>query len=205
MADDRNRSHQGLNKPKKNKTVDQKTPDDHLTSEQPARPKGSSLHLLALLTAATAIGPLSINVIVPALPGMARAFAADTAVVQLTVSAYLFVLAFSQLLLGPLSDRFGRRPVMLAGLGVAGVSCIIAAFAPNIESLIGARVLQAVGASSGMVMGRAIIRDLYSRDRAASMIGWVTMTVVVVPLFGPLVGGILESAFGWWVSRRGPR
>jgi MFS transporter, DHA1 family, multidrug resistance protein len=153
--------------------------------------------LLALLIAVSSVGPLSINIILPALPGLATALAADPALVQLTVSLYFAGLAGAQLLLGPLSDRFGRRPVLLGGFTLTLLTSLAAAAATNVTMLIVARTAQALGASTGIVMGRAIIRDLYERDRAASMLGWVTMSVVAVPMFGPLIGGILETWWGW--------
>jgi MFS transporter, DHA1 family, multidrug resistance protein len=153
--------------------------------------------LLALLIAISSVGPLSINIIVPALPGLATALTADPALVQLTVSLYFAGLAGAQLLLGSLSDRFGRRPVLLGGFTVTLLTSLAAAAATNVTLLIVARTAQALGAATGIVMGRAIIRDLYERDRAASMLGWVTMSVVAVPMFGPLIGGVLETWWGW--------
>src|SRR6201999_2275298 len=97
----------------------------------------------------------------------------------------------------PLSDRFGRRPVMLAGLTLAVLASFAALAATSIAGLIVARTAQAFGATTGVVIGRAIIRDLYERDRAASMIGWVTMAMVVAPMIAPLIGGTLDTAFGW--------
>ena len=153
--------------------------------------------LMLLLVAMSSVGPLSVNIIVPALPGLATAFTADPALVQLTVSLYFAGLACAQLVLGSLSDRFGRRPVLLAGFGLTIVTSLGAAAAPTAAALVAARTAQALGASTGIVIGRAIIRDLYERDRAASMLGWVTMSVVAVPMFGPLIGGVLEEWFGW--------
>ena len=106
-------------------------------------------------------------------------------------------LATAQLLLGPLSDRFGRRPVVLAGLTLGVVASLAAIATSSIGALIGARIVQAVGASTGIVIGRAIIRDLYERDRAAAMIGLVTTAMVIAPMISPLIGGILDTAFGW--------
>jgi DHA1 family bicyclomycin/chloramphenicol resistance-like MFS transporter len=117
--------------------------------------------------------------------------------VQLTLSLYLFGLAVSQLLLGPLSDRFGRKPVLLTGLFITAVASVAAIFSTSIGMLILFRTLQALGASSGLVIGRAIIRDLYSRDRAAAMIGLVTTVMVLAPMAAPLIGGILDTHFGW--------
>jgi len=149
--------------------------------------------LLPLLMAMTAIGPATLNILVPALPGLVARLASDTGTAQLTLSLYLLSLAAAQLLLGPLSDRFGRRPVVLAGLTLDVVASLGAIAASSIRALIMARVIQAVGASTGIVIGRAIIRDLYERERAAAMIGLVTTAMVI----SPLIGGILDTAFGW--------
>jgi len=153
--------------------------------------------LLALLVAVSSVGPLAVNIIVPALPGLSLALSADPAAVQLTVSLFFAGLAVAQLLLGPLSDRFGRRPVLLAGFVVTVLTSLAAAAATNVTELVAARTAQALGASTGIVIGRAIVRDLYARDRAASMLGWVTMSVVAVPMFGPLIGGLLEESWDW--------
>ena len=153
--------------------------------------------LLALLIAMTGVGSLSLNILVPAIPSMVAKFATEPANVQLTVSLYLLGLAVAQLIFGPLSDRFGRRPVVLAGLALATVASTAAIFAANIASLITARVVQSLGASTGQTIGRAIIRDLYDRDQAASMIGLVTSVVVLMPMAAPLIGGILDTLFGW--------
>lgn len=147
--------------------------------------------------AMTALGPMSLNILVPALPHLVTRLATDTATVQLTVSLYLVGLASAQLVLGPLSDRFGRRPVVLAGLLVTVLASAAAIAASTITDLIVARIVQALGASTGVVIGRAIIRDLFTRDRAASMIGLVATVMVAAPMVAPLVGGILDTALGW--------
>jgi len=169
-------------------------------SEQ-ARPapsaRVSTPRVLILLIAMTAIGPMGLNILTPAVPGLVRTFGTDPGSVQLTLSLYLFGLAASQLVMGPLSDRFGRRPVVLAGLTLAAVSSVAALAATSIEALIVARIIQAIGASTGVVVGRAIIRDLYDRDRAAAMIGWVTSATVVAPMLAPMIGGFLDTALGW--------
>jgi DHA1 family bicyclomycin/chloramphenicol resistance-like MFS transporter len=153
--------------------------------------------LLALLIAMTGVGSLSLNVLVPAIPGLAVKFQTDAASVQLTVSLYLLGLAVAQLVFGPLSDRFGRRPVILAGLALATVASTAAIFAAGIATLVVARLVQSLGASTGQTIGRAIIRDLYDREHAASMIGLVTSVVVLLPMIAPLIGGILDTLFGW--------
>src|SRR5215831_11423071 len=158
---------------------------------------GAGWRLLALLVAVSSVGPLSVNIILPALPGLSLALSADPAAVQLTVSLFFAGLAFAQLLLGPLSVRFGRRPVLLAGFAVTVLTSLAAAAATNVTELVAARTAQALGASTGIVIGRAIIRDLYARDRAASMLGWVTMSVVAIPMFGPLIGGLLQESRDW--------
>jgi MFS transporter, DHA1 family, multidrug resistance protein len=153
--------------------------------------------LLALLIAMAGMSSLSLNILVPAMPGLATKLAADPARVQLTVSLYLMGLAVAQLVFGPLSDRFGRRPVVLAGLALATVASTAAIFAASIATLVIARVAQSLGASTGQTIGRAIIRDLYDRQHAASMIGLVTSVVVLMPMIAPLIGGILDTLFGW--------
>jgi DHA1 family bicyclomycin/chloramphenicol resistance-like MFS transporter len=170
--------------------MDAKDPDALSRAATPWR-------LLGLLMAMTAIGPATLNIVVPALPHLTALLAADTGTVQLVLSLYLLSFAVAQLLLGPLSDRFGRRPVALAGLTLNVVASFAAIASASIETLIVARVVQAFGASTGMVIGRAIIRDLYERDRAAAMIGLVTTAMVVAPMVTPLVGGILDTTFGW--------
>jgi DHA1 family bicyclomycin/chloramphenicol resistance-like MFS transporter len=153
--------------------------------------------LLALLMAMTALGPLSLNILVPAVPNLVVTMNTDPATVQLTISLYLFGIAVSQLALGPLSDRFGRRPVVIVGLTITAAASVLAIAMSSIGGLITARLLQAFGASTGLVIGRAIIRDLYDRERAASMIGWVTTVMVAAPMVAPLIGGLLDTAFGW--------
>jgi DHA1 family bicyclomycin/chloramphenicol resistance-like MFS transporter len=158
-----------------------------------ARPWG----LLLLLMALTAIGPTTLNIIVPAIPELTRRLGSDIATVQFTVSVYLLALAAGQLLMGPLSDRFGRRPVLLAGLALTAAASVVAIALSTVASLIMARILQAIGASAGIVVGRAIIRDLFDRNRAAATLGLVATVMVVVPSIGPLIGGVLDTAFGW--------
>ena len=158
---------------------------------------GTPWRLLALLVAMAGVSSLSLNILVPAIPGLAAKFAADPASVQLAVSLYLMGLAAAQLVFGPLSDRFGRRPVVLAGLALATIASTAAIFAVSIANLVSARIAQSLGASTGQTIGRAIIRDLYDREHAAAMIGLVTSVVVLMPMVAPLIGGILDTLFGW--------
>ena len=153
--------------------------------------------LLLLLMATTAIGPTSLNILVPAVPELSHQFGTPATTMQLTVSLFLIGLAVAQLVMGPLSDRFGRRPVMLGGLALTVLASLMAIVMPTVESVIAARILQAVGASAGIVVARAIIRDLFGRERAASVLGLVATVMVAAPTFGPLLGGLLETFFRW--------
>jgi DHA1 family bicyclomycin/chloramphenicol resistance-like MFS transporter len=173
--------------------VDDQTQTSQRTQDAMPRP----WVLLAILIAQSMVGPLTLNILMPAVPGLGATFKTDAATVQLTLTLFLVGLAVSQLVLGSLSDRFGRRPVMLLGLAITVIASLAALAATTIGWLIVARTVQALGASTGLVVGRAVIRDLYERDRAASMIGWVTMAMVVAPMIAPLIGGVLDTAFGW--------
>jgi DHA1 family bicyclomycin/chloramphenicol resistance-like MFS transporter len=168
-----------------------------MASRPLAKPDVTPWGLLLLLMAMTAIGPTTLNILVPALPELTARLHSDIATVQLAISVYLLALATGQLVMGPLSDRFGRRPVLLAGLALTVAASLIAVAAATAASLILARILQALGASAGIVIGRAIIRDLFERDRAAAILGLVATVMVVVPTLGPLIGGLLDTAFGW--------
>lgn len=144
----------------------------------------------------TGLGALSMNIFLPSLPQMAEYFEAEYAVVQLSVALYLGVNAALQLLVGPLSDRYGRRPVMLAGLAIYSVATLGCLWAPDVVTFLIFRMIQA-SVVVGLVLGRAVVRDLYPRDQAASMIGYVTMGMAIVPMVGPVIGGALGQAFGW--------
>src|SRR5580693_9083444 len=152
---------------------------------------------LLLLVAMTGVAPISLYMLVPALPELATTFGRDISIAQMTVSLYMVGIAFSQIVMGPLSDRFGRRPVLLAGLGLmvlASAGCI---FAETLPQLIAARFLQALGGATGMVVSRAIIRDLYSRERIGAMISLVIAVMMIAQMLSPLTGGLIETAFGW--------
>ena len=144
----------------------------------------------------TGLSALSLNVILPSLPGIAAWYGADYGVAALAVSAYLGLTAILQLLLGPLSDRYGRRPVLLACFGLFLVATVGCLFAPSIEVFLGFRMAQAAIAS-GIALSRAIVRDMVPPDRAASMLGYVTMGMSLVPMISPMVGGWLDETFGW--------
>lgn len=170
--------------------------DDHTGAAEKAK-QATPWRLLALLMAMTAIGPATLNMMVPALPGLTRILETDAGTVQLTLSLFLLSLATAQLLLGPLSDRFGRRPVVLGGVAITVLASLAGIAASSIHALIAVRILQAIGAATGIVMSRAIIRDLFDRNRAAAMIGLVTTAMVIAPMVSPMIGGILDTTFGW--------
>ena len=150
-----------------------------------------------ILVAISAVGPLALNIFVPSMPGLQSEFGVSYGVVQLTLTLYIIGMAVCQLAYGPLSDRFGRRPVLLAGMALFVVASLLAAFATSIAMLIAARLLQAIGGASGLVLSRAIVRDLYDRDRSASVLGYITMAFVVAPMLAPTVGGLLDQVAGW--------
>lgn len=153
--------------------------------------------LTALLAALTAIGPLSTDMYLPSLPDIARALTASTAQVQLTISAYLIGFAVGQIIYGPISDRHGRKPVLLAALGLYSAATFICALSPSIDVLIAARALQALGGSGCIMVARAIVRDLYSGPRAGRELSVMGSVMALAPVVAPIVGGVLQTAFGW--------
>ncbi len=161
-----------------------------------ATPASSRL-LILILAAITALGPLSMQIFLPALPAIQDAFAVSAGRAQLVLSSSLIAIAFSSLAYGPASDRFGRRPVLVVGLVIFLVGSVICAIAPSIWILISGRVVQAVGAAAGMVISRAIIRDLYDRETAAKMLAYMVTALVMAPMVAPLIGGVLNDLSGW--------
>jgi MFS transporter, DHA1 family, multidrug resistance protein len=161
-------------------------------------PDGSTpWRLLGLLMTMTAIASMSLNILVPAVPQLAELFSADIAIIQLTISLYIVGLALAQLTSGPLSDRFGRRPVILAGFALATCASLGAIVATSPTALILMRLLQAIGGATGVAIGRAIIRDLFGRERSAQMLSLVASAMAVAPMVAPLIGGVLDVWFGW--------
>ncbi len=151
----------------------------------------------AILIAISAVGPLALNIFMPSMPGLQKEFGVSYGVVQLTLTLYLIGMAACQLVYGPMSDRVGRRPMLLGGLSVFVVASLIAALAPSIEYLIGARLLQALGGAAGIVLARAMVRDVFDRETSASVISYITMAFVVAPMVAPALGGFLDTRFGW--------
>jgi DHA1 family bicyclomycin/chloramphenicol resistance-like MFS transporter len=156
----------------------------------------SALVLLWLLTGYIALQPLSTDLYLPALPGMATAFGTSVARVQLTLTLYMAVFGIAQLFVGPLADRFGRLPVLVGGMTLYTCASFCAVLAPTIEWLIAARAGQALGACSGIVGARAIIRDRFPPADGARILASANTLMSVLPLIGPVIGGTLAAAWG---------
>ena len=139
------------------------------------------------------------NIFLPSLPSISEHYQEDKTVVQLAITLYLFAVAFLQPILGPFSDYYGRRPVILFGLVGILVGTLVCIYAPTIEVFLLGRMIQALSAA-GMVISRAIVRDIVGRERAASMIGYITMGMALAPMLGPIMGGYLDEYFGWQAS-----
>ncbi|MBL6927889.1 MAG: multidrug effflux MFS transporter [Rhodospirillales bacterium] len=159
--------------------------------------KPETLPFAALLTALTAFGPLATDMYLPSLPAMAADFATDVGTVQLTLSVFMAGFGISQLMVGPLSDRFGRRPVLIVGVGLYFLATAACALAPTIELLIGLRFVQAIGACTGVVVARAVVRDVYGRDRAAKVLAYMGTAMALAPVIAPIIGGYLVMWSGW--------
>ena len=153
--------------------------------------------LITLLAAVTAIGPFALQALSPALPALATDFAVPAAVAQLMLSLSLVAMAASTLVWGPVSDRLGRRPVMVAGLVLAGFGSALAALAPELWIAILGRLMQAGGAVAGLVLARAVAQDLYGKDRSAAVIGQITAAMVVAPMVAPALSGLIVESVGW--------
>ncbi|MBN9559256.1 MAG: multidrug effflux MFS transporter [Alphaproteobacteria bacterium] len=150
-----------------------------------------------LLVAVTASGTLAMHILVPVLPLAAEDLAVSSGAIQLAITLYLFGVAGGQLLYGPVSDRFGRRPALLVALVLYVGASIVAGLAPNLTVLLIARVVQALGGCGGLVLGRAVVRDGAAEGQAASQMAMLTMVQSLAPGVGPAVGGYLGAWFGW--------
>lgn len=153
--------------------------------------------LIVLLAALVALGPLSTDMYLPALPTLTTVFGSGVDQVQLTLSVFLVGFALAQLVYGPLSDRYGRKPLLLAGLVLFALASLGCAAAGSIETLIVLRLLQALGGCGGPVLGRAVIRDLYDREKAARMLSYIGTAMALAPAIAPILGGYLLTALGW--------
>src|SRR6202046_4583476 len=153
-----------------------------------------------LLVAMTACGTLGMHVIIPALPATARALGISAGTAQLTITLYLIGLAIGQLLYGPVSDRFGRRPVLLTGLSLFTVASVVTAAAPPAGILIVARSVQSIGGCAGLVLGRAAVRDGATAEKAAGQLALLTLVMAMVPAIAPAIGGYLTAYIRWRAS-----
>ncbi len=155
-------------------------------------------HILTLILLA-GIAALAMNIFLPSLPGMTAHFDTEYRLIQLSVAVYLGVNAMLQLFIGPISDRLGRRPVILGGLAIFLLATLGCIFAGNVWIFLFFRMMQATVVAA-MVLSRAVVRDMVPDAQAASMIGYVTMGMAVVPMIGPAIGGMLDQVYGWQAS-----
>jgi len=153
--------------------------------------------LTLLLSFLTALGPLSMDMYLPSLPDIGRTLSAPVLQVQLTISSYLFGFAVGQIFYGPVSDRIGRRPVLLAALVAYAVATVGCAVAASIDALIALRFVQALGGAGAIVLARAVVRDLYSGVRAGRELSLMGAITGVAPIVAPVIGGGLQTFFGW--------
>lgn len=153
--------------------------------------------ILLILGALSAFGPMAIDFYLPSFPALAQAFDTDVEHVQLSLSAYFAGLAIGQLLYGPLADRFGRRAPLLLGVTIFTLASLACALAPSLEWLVGARFVQALGGCAGMVISRAVVRDLCDPIAAAKAFSQLMLVMGLAPILAPLGGGALLGLFGW--------
>ena len=171
--------------------------DDPMGRATPAGRKAGRVPPLWLLALITLSGTLAMHMFVPALPRAARDLGASAGALQSTVSVYILGLAVGQLVYGPLSDRYGRRPLLIAGLVLYTVAGLAAAVAPDVHTLIAARLVQALGGCAGLALGRAMVRDTAAPEDAARRLALLNLMVTLGPGLAPLVGGALSEAYGW--------
>jgi DHA1 family bicyclomycin/chloramphenicol resistance-like MFS transporter len=156
-----------------------------------------TIALTALLALLTAFGPMATDIYVPSMPSIGRLLGASTSDVQLTLSSYLLGYALGQVVYGPVSDRFGRRPALLLALALFCAASLACAAAPTIEMLIAARGLQALGAAGVVLLPRAIVRDLHAGAQAGRELSRIGAIMSFAPVIAPLIGGVVQETFGW--------
>lgn len=170
---------------------------DDRARQATARKAGIAAPLLLVLVCISTIGPIALNGVLPATSAVMRDFETSYGLAQLVLTVYLFATLVSQIVLGPAADRHGRRPVMIGSLLVFAVGSVGCAVAPSVELLLVARFVQGFGGAVCMFLPRTIVRDVYPRDRAASVIGYMTTAMMIAPMFGPAVGGWVTDAASW--------
>ena len=156
--------------------------------------------LTPLLAGLRAVGPLTTDMYLPSLPDIARQLGASSAQVQLTISAYLVGFAAGQIIYGPVSDRHGRKPVLIGAIALYCAASLACALSTSIEMLIVARAFQALGGSGGIVLTRAIVRDIYSGAHAGRELSVIGSVMALAPVLAPILGGLIQTAFGWRVT-----
>lgn len=156
-----------------------------------------SRFVTVLITLCVALGPLSTDMYLPALPSLTGFFETSIDKVQLTLSVFFLGFAFAQLIYGPLSDRFGRKPLLISGLSLFMLASIGCIFATSIEQLIFYRFLQAVGSCAGAVLGRAIVHDIYGAKHSAKVLSYISTAMALAPAIAPILGGYLNNLFNW--------
>ncbi len=159
--------------------------------------RAGSLGFTVLLGALTAMTSFAVDMSLPALPTLTAVFQTTPDRVQLTLSLFLLGYAGGQLFYGPLSDRFGRRPLLLLGLAVYALAGFACALSPSIELLVLARLVQGFGACVGPILGRAVVRDHFAGTRAAQVLSYITLVFALAPLVAPILGGFVLEHFGW--------
>ncbi|AVO57063.1 multidrug effflux MFS transporter [Pseudomonas chlororaphis] len=156
-----------------------------------------NLRTILILGALSAFGPLAIDFYLPAFPAMALAFGTDEKHVQQTLAAYFLGLSIGQLAYGPVADRFGRRIPLLVGVGLFTLASLACAYAPNLEWLIGARFVQALGGCAGMVISRAVVSDKCDAVGSAKVFSQLMLVMGLAPILAPMLGGLLVNLYGW--------
>ncbi|MGL4443738.1 MAG: multidrug effflux MFS transporter [Alsobacter sp.] len=164
------------------------------------RLRPDTLALTAVLALMTALGPLSTDMYLPSLPDISARLGASVSQTQFTLSVFLLGFAAGQIVYGPFSDRYGRRPPLLVGFGLFILATALCAMAPTIDLLIAGRFFQALGASGPIVLARAVVRDLYDGPRAGREMARMGTIMGIVPAIAPTLGGILQAYFGWRAS-----
>ncbi len=153
--------------------------------------------LALVLGALAGMGPFSVDMYLPAFPALGESLNASPGAVQATLAVYFLGLAVGQVFYGPVADRFGRRRPLFIGLGVFAAASLLCALAPDITALTGARLLQALGGCAGMVIARAVVRDVTDERGAVRLMASLMMVMGVAPVIAPVIGGALLPVFGW--------
>ncbi|MEP4377938.1 MAG: multidrug effflux MFS transporter [Alphaproteobacteria bacterium] len=164
---------------------------------KPDAPMPGRLAMTLLMGLLVSFAPMTIDLYLPAMPLMARELKTDAESIQLTLSVYMLGFAVAQTIFGPISDRYGRKPVIMFGTSIYLVASVACALATSVEQLIVFRLFQAIGAAAGPVVARAVVRDMFTREEAARMYAVVMTVVAIAPVIAPVLGGFIVVWFGW--------